>query len=221
MARAKKNETVEEVETAEVEGTEPEPTEPTEPTAENATVGENASIKEAFDIAVEADKDEDSIKMDMIGAGAKFKNVTRLFNEYMIDSGLVKSKDEKNEILTKVLDGVDLTDPETFDSCVAELAEELDVNEKSAAGSLRQWAKTNKIEFYKKPKGSGSGRSGITSKIHNWIIDNPFAAEAELVAYLKEVGTENTMRHKTAYISILEMAKAIATKYSEAADIEA
>ena len=56
------------------------------------------NIREAFDSAIASGKDEEDVKMDMLGAGAKFKNVTRYFNEFMIDSGMIKSKKEKDEV---------------------------------------------------------------------------------------------------------------------------
>jgi len=180
---------------------------------ENDDAPESNPIREAFDIAVDSGKEEDDIKMDMIGAGAKFKNVTRLFNEFMIEGGYVKSKDERNEILDKVLTGVEISTAEALDEAIAELAEELDVSEQSAATSLRQWAKRNDVECYKKPKGSGAGTSGIIVKIHAWILENYGSSEEEFVEFLKEVGTDNTMRNKNRHIGVLKLAKAVAAKY--------
>ena len=124
------------------------------------------------------------------------------------------SKDEKDDILNQVLDGLDLTEVDTFDSAVAELAQRLQTSEKSAAGSLRQWSKKNSIPFFIKPKSETAERTGITATIYNWIIDNSTASTEELFAFLGEVGTENTLRNKAIYAGILKMANKIAAKYS-------
>ena len=42
-----------------------------------------AAILKAFDEAIHL-KEEDYVKMDMISKGATFKNVTRLYNKFMI-----------------------------------------------------------------------------------------------------------------------------------------
>ena len=68
------------------------------------------AIRAAFDAAHAAGKEEDDIKLDMIGAGATFKNVTRLFNQFSVDAGLTVSKEEKDQILLDVLNGADLAD---------------------------------------------------------------------------------------------------------------
>ena len=97
-----------------------------------------SAIKQAFIEAIDSDKDEDSIKMAMIGAGAKFKNVTRYYNLFMVDLGYVKSKKEREEILDGILNSEDLTDEEVFNTCSASIQEQVEVSEKSANAMLRQ-----------------------------------------------------------------------------------
>jgi len=158
-------------------------------------------------------KDPDSIKIEMIGAGASFKNVNKLFNAFMVEDGHIVSKEEKDTILSEVLDGLDLTDTDTFESATAELAERLQVSELSSAASIRQWAKKNDLPFYKKAKAkSKDERSSITADIFNWIVENPSATEDKLVEFLKEVGTNNTMKHASLYKGILGVANKIAAK---------
>ena len=181
----------------------------------NVVVGDEiVAIREAFEVAIAASKDEDDTKMDMIGAGAKFKNVTRFFNQFMIESGYKKSKEEKEEILNKVLVDVDLADSDNFDSRVADLMEALEANEKSASASLRQWCKKNDIEFFKKPKSDVIGRPGITAEIYEWITANPFGTDEGLTAAIIEAGTEKTIKNKIAYAAVLKLARDVATIYS-------
>lgn len=172
------------------------------------------AIKAAFIESVEAGSEEDDTKMSMIAAGAKFKNVNRLFNGFMVELGYSLSKDDKEDILQQVLDGLDLSDADTFDSAVAELAQRLQTSEKSASGSLRQWAKKREVVFYTKPKSEASERSGITATIYAWICENDTADVTSLYDYIKEVGTENTERNKTQFAAVLKLANKIADKYN-------
>ena len=57
-----------------------------------------AAILEAFTASVEI-KEEDAVKMDMISKGATFKNVTRLYNKFMIDAGLAISKSDRSQLI--------------------------------------------------------------------------------------------------------------------------
>ncbi len=171
---------------------------------------EELVIKQAFIDGINSSKEHDAIKIAMIGAGASFKNVNRLFNAFMIEDGHIVSKEEKDTILSEVLDGLDLTDSDTFESAIVELAQRLQVSELSSVASIRQWAKRNDLPFYKKAKAESTGeRSNITSRIFNWIIENPTANEEALVEFLKEVGTENTLKHTSLYKGILGIANKI------------
>jgi hypothetical protein len=174
------------------------------------------AIKVAFEEAVNDGKDEDDIKMAMIGAGAKFKNVAKLYNQLMVDLGFTKSKSERNEILDRVLTGLALNEEEVFANAVALVQDEVEVEEKSAAALVRAWAKKNEVECFKPEKKVSEGPAGITKAIFDWIQENEFATEDQLVEQLKTVVTENTLRHKTLYAGILCLANRIATKYQSA-----
>lgn len=175
----------------------------------------DAAIKKAFVTAMNGGKESDSIKIAMIGAGASFKNVNKLFNAFMIEDGHVVSKEEKDSILSELLDGLDLADSDTFESAIVELSQRLQVSELSSVSSIRQWAKKNEIPFYKKAKAESKGeRSSITNDIFNWISKNPSSTEEQLVKFLKEVGTNNTLKHTSLYKGILGIANTIVANYT-------
>ena len=135
----------------------------TQEVAEEVAEEKVDTIRPAFDDAIAGDQSEDDVKMAMINAGASFKNVTRLYNQYMVDAGLVVSKEEKAEIVEKILSKASkLDEEEGFKKVVTAIAEKASgVNEKSAAALIRAWAKAQDpvIETWKKPKGTGAGRS--------------------------------------------------------------
>lgn len=175
------------------------------------------AIRAAFDAAHAAGKEEDEIKLDMIGAGATFKNVTRLFNQFSVDAGLTVSKEEKDQILLDVLNGADLADEATFNAKVEELMARLSGStDKSAAALIRAYAKKNGIEAFKKAKGStGEAKTGFAAKFYDWLVANPTSTVAEATAFIQgtdghEETSENTKRHQSHYLAIHSMVNRIA-----------
>lgn len=189
------------------------------------TAGENTeqkvdlevAIRAAFDAAHAAGKEEDDIKLDMIGAGATFKNVTRLFNQFSVDAGLTVSKEEKDQILLDVLNGADLADEATFNAKVEELMARLSGStDKSAAALIRAYAKKNGIEAFKKAKGAtGEAKTGFASKFYDFLAANPTSTVAEATAFIQgtdghEETTENVKRHQSHYLAIHRLINRVA-----------
>lgn len=174
-------------------------------------------IRNAFDASHAAGKDEDEIKLDMIGAGATFKNVTRLFNQFSVDAGLTVSKEEKDQIIAGVLSGADLSTAEGFDGKVAELMAALTGStDKSAAALIRAYAKKNGLEVFKKAKGgTGEAKTGFAGKFYEWLVANPTSTVAEATAYIQgtdghEETTENVKRHQSHYLAIHRLVNRVA-----------
>lgn len=164
-------------------------------------------IEIAFNEAMEEGKTEDEVMLAMIEAGATFKNVKTRYNALMVDNGYLDSRAEKQEIVNSTLEGADLSTEEGFSAAVEALVESLKgVNEKSAAASIRQYAKKNELECYKKPKGEGTGRSGITSQFHDFVIANLPVSDEAINKWIEENGTENTKRHARVYIGQAHLA---------------
>lgn len=174
-------------------------------------------IRNAFDEAITAEKEEDDIKMAMIGAGATFKNVTRLYNQYMIDAGLAISKADRNQIVEDVLEGCDLDTEELFDAAVNALVESIKgATDRSAASLIRAYAKKNEIEVYVKPKGEGGSRNPFVRIFHEQLIENPKMTEDELKAIIEGLDPDhqtNPTRWFSQHNNIRKTANAIAAKY--------
>lgn len=164
-------------------------------------------IEIAFADAMAEDKTEDEIMLAMIEAGATFKNVRSRYNALMVDAGMLDSRAEKQEIVKSTLEGRDLTTEEGFNGAVDALLDSLKgVNNKSAAASIRQYAKKNELEVYKKPKGEGTGRSGITSQFHDWVVSSLPVSDEDVNAWIEVNGTPNTKRHAKVYIGQAHLA---------------
>lgn len=185
----------------------------TEPTKEEILA---QAIRTAFNEA--QGQEEDAIKLAMISAGATFKNVTRLFNEFCVDAGLVTSKEDKEKVLAEVLTGADLSLEEVFDAKVAELQASLQgVNEKSAAALIRAYAKKNELEVFKKAKatGEGAGKAGFAGKFYDFLVANPTATKEQAVAFIQgtdgnEETSENVKKHQSHYLGIHNLVSRIA-----------
>lgn len=185
--------------------------------AEAGKVDLEATIRAAFDASREAGKEEDDIKLDMIGAGATFKNVTRLYNVFAVDAGLVVGKEEKDQILLSVLTGADLSTEEGFNSKVTELMAALNgATDKSAAALIRSYAKKNGLEVFKKAKGAGGEvKAGFAGKFYEWLVANPTSDVAAATAFIQgtdghEETTENTKRHQSHYLAIHRLVNRVA-----------
>lgn len=181
-------------------------------------VDTEAVIREAFDEAISDEADEDSVKMAMIGAGATFKNVTRLYNQFMIDAGLAISKEDRNKAVEDALEGRDFDTEENFSEAVdALLASVTGSTERSAAALVRSYAKKNELDCYAKPKGTGATRSGFTSKLHDLLASNPDIAEEEFVKFVNGEGdyedtSDNVKKHLSLYLGIWKLVQRVAEK---------
>lgn len=173
-------------------------------------------IREAFDAAT--GKDEDEVKLAMISAGATFKNVTRLFNQFCVDAGLTVSKEEKDQIIAGILEGADLSLEEVFNAKVEEVMSALvGSTDKSAAALIRAYAKKNELEVFKKSKGAGTGeaKAGFASKFYDFLLANPTSTVDEAKAYINGEGeheetSENTKRHAAHYLAIHRLINRVA-----------
>ena len=180
-------------------------------------VEENLDIRVAFDAAVTEDKDEDATKLDMISAGASFKNVTRLFNQFMIDSGLAISKSDKAELVEGALSGLDFSDEEGFATAVEAIQEAIEGStDRSAAALVRSYAKKNELESYSKPKGQGGTRSTFRSEFYAFLRGNPGMSESEATAYI--MGTDghaetsvNVQKHISVHLGVWGVVNGIYT----------
>ncbi len=176
------------------------------------------AIIDVFNEGVATELDEDTIKINMIAAGATFKNVTRLYNQYMIDAGHAISREDKEAAVETILTGQDLSTEEVFSSCVEALVEGIKgTTERAAAAIIRAYGKKNELEVYSKPKGASKPRSGFASKFHEALIENPRMTEEEAKAIINGEGdhpetSENVKRHASVYIALQRLANSIAEK---------
>lgn len=173
-------------------------------------------VKVAFEKAVGAGKNEDEIKMAMINAGATFKNVSRMYTDLCVSSGLITSKDKKAEIVAAVMAKAKVDNEEGLKTAIDNVVSKCKgVSEKAAAGLIRSYCKKNEIDMYKRPKGAG-GSSGFASKFYGFLRSNPKASEADAAKFINGEGdyedtSENVKRHLSHYQAIRKLCNDIAS----------
>lgn len=174
-------------------------------------------IIDAFNEGIEAESDEDSIKMAMIQSGATFKNVTRLYNQYMIDAGLAISKADKADIVCKVLKDANVSEEVGFDAAVEALMGEISETTARSAGALiRAYAKKHELEVFAQPKNESTPRSGFHGKYHAFLLTDPTRAEA--LAFINGEGdnadtSENVRKNSGRHLMIWDLANKIFAQY--------
>jgi len=183
--------------------------------ANTAEADELQDIRDAFKEAVEdPSKDEDDVKLAMIAAGATFKNVTRLYNKFAEEEGLIVPKEQKQSLAEDAINSYDVTTEEGFNDAVNYIVENSDgkISTRSAAGLVRGAARKREIEFYKKPKSEGTGtrRHGFTKKFHDFLAENPHATAEEVHAFIEEHGSENTKRWESSYQKVRDLVNRVA-----------
>lgn len=169
---------------------------------------ESDLIREAFDQSITEELEEDFIKLSMVSAGATFKSVTRLYNQYMIDAGLAISKADRNQIIDDVMEDRDVELEEDFNDAVEALVDSMQgATERSAAAQIRSFSKRTETSCFVKPKSesSGAGRGGFVKDWHEWLCANKQCTKEEALAYINGDGdhpdtSANTKKHTSHYI---------------------
>jgi hypothetical protein len=184
----------------------------------------NAKLRSVFDEKMSAGAAEDDVKLAMISNGATFKNVTRLFNEFMVAGGHTASKEEREQTLLSAVEGCDLTNEEGYNSAVAKLvASAKGVTERAAGALVRAHAKKAGVEVFKKAKeSSGEGRTGFSSLFYDFLAQNTGCTKEQATAFINGTDgnaatSENTKRHLTHYIAIWGLVNRIAQTLPRAA----
>ena len=172
-------------------------------------------IRVAFDEAVEDSHSEDDVKLAMIQNGAKFSNVSRLYTQYMIDAGLAMSKEEKDSLVTDILEDADLSTEEGFTEARDAMVEEgTNVSDKQAASIIRAYARKNELEVWKAPKGTGERKAGFRDAFYAALVENPNMTKEQADEMIKnhDLSTANVIRHESFWHSIRKLANSIASK---------
>ena len=135
-------------------------------------------------------------------SGATVKNVTRLFNQYMIDTGQAMSRDAKTELLDSNLTDVDLSTAEALAKAVGVIVKKgTSVTDASAAALIRAWAKKAEVACYKAPASEGT-RNPFIPMFHSELVKNPQMTEDELKGLIAGLEKEEWKVNPTRWITV-------------------
>ena len=152
--------------------------------------------QEIVDIIVaNADKDDNTILGEIIGAGVPFNKAKNVMNQVLVEQGLKLTKEQRDEKADEFLSGWNVSEDTTADE-VSDMLEDLQEELKCTVGIARSYIKavfteadidmpkaTKKVKREKKPGFAGDAK--VTS---DWLLDNPNATKEEFVAFMEEQG---------------------------------
>jgi regulator of replication initiation timing len=176
----------------------------------------NEKLRAVFDESVAKGEAEDVTKLSMISAGATFKNVTRLFNEFMVAGGHTASKEEREQVLLTAVDGKELATEDGFNAAVAALVSGLSgTSEKSASAMIRAHGKKVGIECFKRAKEAAQGKAGFASGFYEYLAANPLCTKEQAAAFINGTDgnaetSDNVKRHLSHYMGIWGLVNRIA-----------
>lgn len=136
---------------------------------------------------MEAGKDDDSIQVDLVGAGLKFRQAASIFKKLSESLGFRITTKMRTEKVTEILKGYI---PKTWDEvteAVTNLVEKVeDTTEAQAMACLRKIVKEAEKEFPKKPKG-GEARTSVLNQIGDFMLENHDCTNKDIIARIKEI----------------------------------
>lgn len=152
---------------------------------------DSQKVAEIVAAGVEAGKDDDSILIEIVQSGIKFKVAGKLFNKAMQEGGYRITTKERKAQCREILVEAEFA-PETYDE-VEEMLERMigevnDTTTSQAFSIMKSYAKEFEIELpkpAKKPKGT------IKTRAMAFIAANLDAGEEQFSAWIEEQGKKD------------------------------
>jgi hypothetical protein len=161
------------------------------------------------------DIDDDQVKLAMLQVGVPFSSVTRLFNQFMIDAGFALSREERDEMIERIVGGADdIESEEGFNDVVNQLVDEGNgvITERMAGAMVRGYAKKNDLTVYRKqPGGGGGGGGGFRNAFFDMLRANPrmTVEEFDQILATHEKASDNVRNNRGHYNAIRELVNAV------------
>ena len=175
--------------------------------------------RDIFEDAIEDfPTDHDAVKAQMVKEGVPFKSVTRVFNQLMIDTKRAFTKEGRDEVIRKVLNGRSMKTEKGFNGRVNALMVKIPgTTERSAGAMIRYYCKANDVPVYKRPARNMKPRVSFTKQFCDFLEANPFIKEEEVVKYLTTDRAKYIHRNMNTYMEIWRMVQAIVRKHNNGA----
>jgi hypothetical protein len=166
-------------------------------------------------------KSEEDMLVAMIREGFLAKKSFKLIRMSLEDLGKLLSTKDRNTQVSEILLKNDFAPEEYSDlkDCIAFLTSELEcTDEKQALKAVKKFAKENKIELPKAPKGSRSSGKSFRSRALRFMVEHANEDVKVFVKFLEdEERTQTQINYYTrSFETGQEMAKAIIAAQTEA-----
>jgi len=176
------------------------------------------AARSVFDDMIDQGRPDDDIKMAMIQADPEigFSNITRVFNQFMIDGGHSMSKEDLEEVVNNVMDDADVSTEDGFDQAVTDIVDNGEnISVRKASALVRSYAKKNEMEYYTKPKGTGTRKNAFIHRFYNALVDNPDMTEEECHDFLFGLnGNDETSQNVKNYEKMHQNVRALVNRIS-------
>jgi len=175
--------------------------------------------EDIFNDAIKHFDDPDSAKEFMVKEGIPFKSVTRLYNNLMIKNGLAFDKETKSRLVSKALLGKRLNSKRAFEGRSKAVLKALKntVTTRSADALVRAFAKRHEVECWQRPYREEAVRVSFMKKFCNFLEENPFVKEKDVVKYLDKGTATYIKRNRNAYMDVWRMVSVIIRKHDNGA----
>lgn len=182
-------------------------------------MSDEAKVEEIVVAGVEAEKDHDTMLVEIVNAGVSFKNAVKLFKRVMESKGFAITAKKRAEKIQGLIEELEFNaeSGEDVSGMIAHIVKNVpDTNEKQALGVLRRWAKKEEIELPKPEKKAG-GAGGFRAKAFDWMIANPTAESEEFFKWaVEDQGRKETVAKR--FVGLFEVSKKIAEAIIAAGD---
>ncbi len=174
-------------------------------------------VIEAFQEASGLGLEDDSVKVKMAQAGAKFSAINRWFTILSERLGMRTAKSDADALIAETFGnredlGIDVTEEEGFGKLVDTIQEAVTGwTENKLLSTIRKYAKDNDITIFKS-QGRGRGATGFRAAFYDALRANPKMDEATFKASLEANGSNNDKRNESHYNEIRKLINDVAAE---------
>ena len=171
---------------------------------------DSQKVEEIVAAGVEAEKDDDTMLIEIVQSGVKFKHANKLFAKAMEAGGFrITSKARKAEA-RDILVEAEFT-PADYDAVTA-MCEVLceavnDTTTSQAFAIIKSYCKEFEIEL-PKPVKVKKASGGLRAKVFAWIVENPQSDKDGMEQFIKDqdVAEDRVVKYLNSYLPTLEVA---------------
>lgn len=155
--------------------------------------------QEIVDIIVaNADKDENTILGEIIGAGVPFTKARATMNAVMVEQGLRLTKEQREEKAAEILDGWEVSEDTTVEDVnemLEKLSDELKCTSRQAGGYIKQVFSDADLTMPKAAKVARKrtpGFHGDAKLVSDFLIENPECTQEDVTTFMQEQGIDKS-----------------------------